>query len=73
MREPSKFRESSIYGFDGMLNNNVVAKDDEEVTKWTYREINWYLAENRLLFATNDKLEICKWNLVFKWLLQKNI
>jgi len=42
---------------------------DEEYMKWTQREINWYLAEDRLLFGSDKEVEIHKWDLVFQQLI----
>ncbi len=43
----------------------------EEVghAEWTRREIDWYLAEDRFLFLSEDEAEVQKWVLAFQWLL----
>ena len=46
-------------------------KQKDGYMKWTKREVNWYLAENRMLFASFDEMEICKWNIVFQWILSR--
>lgn len=59
---------------DLVKKQGVIRREDAEegaVKKWTYREVNWYLAEDRLLFASDDELEICRWNVLFQWLLER--
>jgi len=68
MKKPNSLtRETSVYDPIGSKHLK-----EEAVTRWTYREISWYLTENRLLFTTEDELEVHKWDLLFQWLLRKD-
>lgn len=38
---------------------------------WTNRELEWYFAEDRFLFAANTEEECDKWVCISNWLLAK--
>jgi len=37
---------------------------------WSNRELEWYLAEERMLFATKTEIECDRWVILLNWLLQ---
>ncbi len=37
--------------------------------EWTKREVDWYFAEDRFLFASDDEVETQRWALAFQWVL----
>ena len=39
---------------------------------WSNRELEWYLAEDRLLFACLSDEECDRWVCMLNWLIQKN-
>lgn len=38
---------------------------------WTNRELEWYFAEDRFLFAANNEDECDKWVCIMNWLLAR--
>lgn len=38
---------------------------------WTYREFDWYLSENRLLFGVENRDEFLKWICILNWLVDR--
>ena len=39
---------------------------------WTNRELEWYFAEDRFLFAAKDEDECDRWVCIMNWLLAAN-
>ena len=38
---------------------------------WTNRELEWYFAEDRFLFAANNEEECDRWVCIMNWLLAR--
>ena len=51
--------------------HNSWIKTLSSVNTWSNREIEWFVSEERLLFATASEEEADRWVLVLNWLIAK--